>query len=1358
MSRTASALALGLLFLLIQAATLQAEDIPAPLRPWKAWVLHGNPEQTCPPRFNDGSIRRCWWPTWLNMDVNDQGGLFEQQVTVYAPTWVTLPGDATHWPESVDADQKRLPVVGRKGRPVVWLASGDYRLKGAFLWSALPEGLQVPESVGLLTLTVDGRKILEPDLNIGGRLRLHGKTRGVDRQDTLSISMFRLIEDDIPMRVTSRMLIEVSGRPREIRLASPLPAGGTLMKIDSPLPARLNQDGDLLVQARPGQWDIRTEVRLEGPVTTLSTGSGRYGEEIWSFKAYNHLRMVSVAGAPSIEPSRTRMPDEWKGFPAFQLDPAATLSFDLIRRGDPDPAPDQLHLERTWWLDFDGAGFTVHDRIGGVLNRGWHLAMGDPMQLGRVAVNGQAQLITLQGNRPGVQLRRGQLTLDADSRLERTSSTLPAVGWDHDFKQVSSLLHLPPGWSLFAAAGVDVPSGAWLQRWTLLDIFLVLIIAVSSSKVHGRIIGLLALITLALIYHEPHAPRQVWLHLLAVTALLEHLPPGRLERVVRLWGLAAGATLVVIALPFMVQQIRTAVYPQLAPIGDRITQRPALPMADAILETQKTTAPASTKALKGRLSTTPYTQPGGERPTAPKDWIASDPNALIQTGPGLPTWQWQSVRLHWNGPVDRTQKLRLWLISPILNLILGLLRVGLLLLLTAAFLDLRNWRRYLPVPLRRTPAALMAALVMLSPIPLLRAETAPAVFPPQTILDELRERLLEPPVCLPHCADMSRLELTATPDELRLIMLMHAQVDTAVPLPVTQETWRPNRLMLDNEPVERLARDERGNLWMVLPRGVHQVKMTGPALGVDEIRIAFPITPRVGTYAGVGWQVRGLTPEGGMDGPLSLTRLETNGEPQAEHTQAEIPAFFDLTRNLRLGIVWEVVTHIRRVTPPGDPVVLSVPLLENESVTTAGVQVKDGQAQIQLGPDEIEAIFSATLPIVPTIQLTAPSNVPWTETWVLDASTMWHVVTTGLTVVHHQNAGHRWQPQWRPWPGERVKIEVTRPTAIAGRSVTLDHARLVMTPGARVSRVGLTLGVRSSQGGQHQIELPEQANLQSVTINGNSLPIRQDGRLVTVPLEPGAQTVDLEWLHLSPSMNLISPPPVRVGNAAVNAAVTVHMPDHRWILFAGGPRLGPAVLFWSYVILVIGAAMALGKTNLTPLGSRQWILLGMGLTQVPAAVAVLVVAWLLGMGYRCRNSAPRAPLAFNLVQVVLAAATLAALAGLYLAIERGLLGIPDMQIAGNHSTRFQLNWAQDRIQGIMPTPWVVSLPQWTYRLLMLAWSLWLAFSLVSWLRWAWGCFSDQGLWKPIRWRFRTPSSAPPTNLEQQPSDDSQSSA
>ncbi len=36
---------------------------------------------------------------------------------------------------------------------------------------------------------------------------------------------------------------------------------------------------------------------------------------------------------------------------------------------------------------------------------------------------------------------------------------------------------------------------------------------------------------------------------------------------------------------------------------------------------------------------------------------------------------------------------------------------------------------------------------------------------------------------------------------------------------------------------------------------------------------------------------------------------------------------------------------------------------------------------------------------------------------------------------------------------------------------------------------------------------------------------------------------------------------------------------------------------------------------------------------------------------------------------------------------------------------------------------------WVYRVVMLAWSLWLAFAVVRWVRWGWIGFSAGGIWK-----------------------------
>jgi len=205
------------------------------------------------------------------------------------------------------------------------------------------------------------------------------------------------------------------------------------------------------------------------------------------------------------------------------------------------------------------------------------------------------------------------------------------------------------------------------------------------------------------------------------------------------------------------------------------------------------------------------------------------------------------------------------------------------------------------------------------------------------------------------------------------------------------------------------------------------------------------------------------------------------------------------------------------------------------------------------------------------------------------------------------------------------------------------------------------------------------------------------------------------------------------------------MPRSRWILWAKGPRLGPAVLFWSYVIVVILAAFALGKIGRTPLKTRHWLLLGLGLTQVHPLVAIMVVGWFLVLGLRSRQTFPEGWFYFNMSQFILVIWTVAAMIGLYMSIQTGLLGIPDMQISGNGSTNFRLHWTQDRILGFMPQPWVLSLPLFVYRILMLLWALWLAYALMKWLRWGWNCFSEGGLWRRVRERKETGGRKPSQN-------------
>jgi hypothetical protein len=101
----------------------------------------------------------------------------------------------------------------------------------------------------------------------------------------------------------------------------------------------------------------------------------------------------------------------------------------------------------------------------------------------------------------------------------------------------------------------------------------------------------------------------------------------------------------------------------------------------------------------------------------------------------------------------------------------------------------------------------------------------------------------------------------------------------------------------------------------------------------------------------------------------------------------------------------------------------------------------------------------------------------------------------------------------------------------------------------------------------------------------------------------------------------------------------------------------------------------------------------------------------------------------NLAQIGLAILTFAAFMSLIGAVRQGLLGSPSMQILGNGSYGYQLQWFADRVGSETTLAWILSVPLFVYRLLMLAWALWLASALIGWVKWGWQSISVGGYWK-----------------------------
>jgi hypothetical protein len=347
--------------------------------------------------------------------------------------------------------------------------------------------------------------------------------------------------------------------------------------------------------------------------------------------------------------------------------------------------------------------------------------------------------------------------------------------------------------------------------------------------------------------------------------------------------------------------------------------------------------------------------------------------------------------------------------------------------------------------------------------------------------------------------------------------------------------------------------------------------------------------------------------------------------------------------------------------------------------------------------------------------------------------------------------GRFWTSLWQPYPGERLKLGYSRPEGAEGRVTTVTRLDANVTPAERMTQVQLSLDVRSTQADRLHLRLPEGSRLQELLVDGQKRSAEiQEGRL-RLETEPGQHRFDIK-LTTDQGLEFDSRiPRIALDSLYVNENLSIKLPLDRWLLFAYGPKLGPALLFWGVLLVMLLVAFGLQRLQIPQVRRLDWYLLAIGFATVSLLGLLLLVAWFLALRWRTSHdlsgmSRGKA----HLLQVGLVLLTLVVAVQVFDVVQTGMLGYPDMQIVGNGSSAQSLNWYRDRSTGELGEAWVLSLPIWTYRLAMLLWSLWLALAVMRWARFAWSAWSHGGYWnlgiapepKPVSKSSRRPGRLP----------------
>ena len=1341
---------LVLLCLLGTAHTFQvsAEEtyIPPELEPWVDWVLHNHPELSCPRKSTSGKSDYCAWVSALRLDVTD-GANFSMAVKVFGESRIDLPGDKRHWPTNVKVDGQPAVVIGGSSQPALVLAKGNYSITGEINWGRRPNNLALPAHAGLVSLTVDGQSVVRPSRN--GRFLLLGKRDAKvsqNKRNALSVDVYRFITDNYPMTMDTTLILSVSGQPRLVELGKALLDGFEIKSFSSALPARLNNKGNLEVQVEPGKHSIILRARALNSPTRLARVSATDNwpaQEIWGFSPNRNLRLVNVSGGVPIDLSQTSAPfspnsvvvsgvidgdnrsNEVQG---YVLENDDALEFSVQQRGTPNPQPNRFSIYRDLWLTFDGTGYVVRDELDADVNHASRLSAS--YALGRVSVNGSNELInSLSGSAPGIELQEGSYNISSLSRVNR-DAIASATGWQVNSDSLQATLHLPPGWRLLWTSGVDNSPDAWLSRWTLWKIFVLVLLGVLTWRFLSKGFAVLLIVATALVMHSAPSLAVVWLIAIVLLATVRHLEHAGALKIMRtisfIWLFFATLT----AIGEAVTHARQAVHPQLehnSAISSYTYDGSSIQTEGELLNDAM-----ESQAIEEIVVTASRAQ-APKRKAKPIQKKYSE-GLQVQTGPGQPEWRWNRANLSWDGPVSTQQTLSLTLMPPTITRLINLL-VAILLIAISALLVLpliRHSAEFKLPAFVRTLAPMLFIGVLYLPAADISAAEKPASAPNATLLKQLEDRLLATPVCFPNCASVEEVALAVKDDQLSITLSVHSGELVSLPLP-SSTIWIPASVSV-NGAAATLGQTDSG-MQVALPAGRHLISMTGPVGHLERFELSLPLNPgSVTTSLSGNWVISGLINKRVARGSLSFEREVAASVQDATLKPAPAKPFVQINRRLTFDQEWSLQTTVTRQSPDQGGFSVSIPLLQTEAVLNNAINVTDEQVNLVFGRTDRQVSWNSRLTPASSLKLTAPSAQIAVARWTLVPSNFWHLDYTGLNPV--ADGSDRAGPVFLPEAGETLNLQLTQTQPVPGSTLTVERVSHRITVGARQQRHQLQISTLASQAGTLPVRLaagPDDSQnneLISVEVNGRTEPLNLiDGNQIALPLTPGNSNYTLTWLENTPRGVIFNVAETSLESPASNISTIVSMSRDRWVLLLGGPALGPGILYWGLLLVVLLLALLIKRIPGLPFSGADAVLLSLGLSLANLPATLLVAIWVIALRFRSNLiSNLKANWTRNLLQIASAILSVATVITLIASVPGALLGTPDMQVQGNGSSAYYYNWFTDQSESTLPSAWVLSLPLWVYRVIMLVWSLWLAFALIRWVPWAWQQWANPKMW------------------------------
>lgn len=378
-----------------------------------------------------------------------------------------------------------------------------------------------------------------------------------ETRDALEVKIYRLIEDNQPMRLTTRVDFLSSKERKQISLGALIPKDFNVSQINSNQVGLEYVNNNFLVDLPIGSSSIDIGAVSYQDVKEISLPSigSISGAELVAVSGNQAQRSMSILGndgnaVEAIDPSVShpvvfkskllknkddqasemflKMPDIWSQFNTFYIkNPVIKLQYSNIEK-DTD-IENKIQTSRQTWIGFSE----------------------NPLQLDEISFikgNKQGKQVILNDFNPeGVSINQNPVIIfkDKDEKtfnMPNYNSSLSIIGSTNDKSELKKnileadntinnwAVYLAPGNKLWFYSGAERIDNSWSSYWSLYTLFGLALISIGFYRIFNPTIGIISAVSIILNLEYNIIAWVLWPVLLVLLALLKTLLKQKAEK------------------------------------------------------------------------------------------------------------------------------------------------------------------------------------------------------------------------------------------------------------------------------------------------------------------------------------------------------------------------------------------------------------------------------------------------------------------------------------------------------------------------------------------------------------------------------------------------------------------------------------------------------------------------------------------------------------------------------------------------------------------------------------------------------------------------------------------------------------